>query len=654
MLMLATLAMPSHRLEAHGNAAHLLDVNAVTAEHLSSIGGEVAPTTAVAADGTTAYVGEASSLVVLDVRDPAHPTEQARLALPATPNDIKIVNGWAYVATQRGDLHIIDVRVPSAPALRSTYRATPQVGETTRNATGVHIANNLAFITYVVERAGSYGSEFQIVDVRNAATPAMRSSSVPGLNGARDVHVVNNLAYVTFASPDAGGLAIYDVSVSASPVLRSTFAMQAPEQVYVANNRAYVTVYAEGFEEPGLQVIDVSNPTQPTLLSHYVGDITSVQVVGTLAYLGGHSGLQIVDVSNPAAIAKRGMLRTSGEATGIAVVGERALVSAQGGLHVVDVAAPAQPKLRNSNITRRVLDVEVAGTTAYLYDVANGPALQLADLSDPAHPALRGRFAVSFVINDIEVMGTTAYLAAGNNGVQIVDASNPDSPTPLGSFDTPGYASAVQVRDGIAYVADGDHGLHIVDVRNPARPQILGMLDTTGISSDVEVSGTLAYLADVANADDPASTGGVRMVDIGNPAAPAVRGTYAPLEASRLHVANGHAYVAAGTDGLAILNVSDTSRPALRSAQREVEALDVAVAQQFAYVADGFNGVQIMDVSNTAQPVRRGTIDTPDYAQVVQTAQDLVLIADDNGGLQIWHVAANGSKYRLHLPVARR
>ena len=52
----------------------------------------------------------------------------------------------------------------------------------------------------------------------------------------------------------------------------------------------------------------------------------------------------------------------------------------------------------------------------------------------------------------------------------------PSLPALVGSYDTSGYALGVTVSGTLAYVADGDSGLQIIDVSNPAAPALRGHL----------------------------------------------------------------------------------------------------------------------------------------------------------------------------------
>ncbi len=88
--------------------------------------------------------------------------------------------------------------------------------------------------------------------------------------------------------------------------------------VQVVGNYAYVA--GDG---SGLQIIDISNPTTPTLKGNYntSGNASNVQVVGNYAYVADqNSGLQIIDISNPTNPTLKGNYDTSGYAIGVQVV----------------------------------------------------------------------------------------------------------------------------------------------------------------------------------------------------------------------------------------------------------------------------------------------------------------------------------------------
>jgi hypothetical protein len=71
-------------------------------------------------------------------------------------------------------------------------------------------------------------------------------------------------------------------------------------------------------------------------------------------------------------------------------------------------------------------------------------------------------------------------------------------PNLTGAYDTPGGAGAyrVQVVDDLASVADFDSKLQILDISNPAAPTLKGSYDTPKNGRSIQVVGNLAYVAD--------------------------------------------------------------------------------------------------------------------------------------------------------------
>ena len=146
--------------------------------------------------------------------------------------------------------------------------------------------------------------------------------------------------------------------------------------IFVSNNIVYV---ADG--EPGLQIIDVSNPQNPSLLGSYDAPsyAYSVFVSNNIAYIADYdAGLQIIDVSNPQNPVLLGSYDTPGTA----------------------------------------LSVFVSNNIAYVADVS--PGLQIIDFL----------YAHGYYHRFPDV-------AAWDAGLQIIDVSNPQNPALLGSYDTP-------------------------------------------------------------------------------------------------------------------------------------------------------------------------------------------------------------------------
>ncbi|WP_287739435.1 cadherin domain-containing protein [Microcystis sp. M179S2] len=299
-----------------------------------------------------------------------------------------------------------------------------------------------------------------INDDINPPTPTFISKyDTPGW--AFGVEVVGNYAYL--ADYDSG-LQIIDISNPSNPIFKGNYDTDGAWDVEVVGNYAYI---ADG--SSGLQIINISNPTNPTFIGNYdnFSAVVDVQVVGNYAYLAnGNSLLQIIDISNPTnPILKGSYDDSSGFADGVQVVGNYAYIADYfSGLQIIDISNPTNPILKgNYYSSGNARDVEVVGNYAYLADYDSG--LQIIDISNPTNPILKGNYYSSGEATDVQVVGNYAYLAAGGGGLQIIDISNPTNPTIKGNYQNNyDYAFDVKVVSNYAYVAAREGGLQIIDV----------------------------------------------------------------------------------------------------------------------------------------------------------------------------------------------
>ncbi|OAD21880.1 LVIVD repeat protein [Candidatus Thiomargarita nelsonii] len=137
-----------------------------------------------------------------------------------------------------------------------------------------------------------------------------------------DVVVAGNYAY---AAAGSTGIDIIDISNPASPTLVSQYDTDGyARRVFVDGNFAYV---ADG--RHGLQIIDISNKASPTRVGGYdtPGLAFGVFVDGNFAYVADYAGLQIIDISNKASPTRVGGYDTSGRAEGVFVDGNFAYVA---------------------------------------------------------------------------------------------------------------------------------------------------------------------------------------------------------------------------------------------------------------------------------------------------------------------------------------
>ena len=320
----------------------------------------------------------------------------------------------------------------------------------------------------------------------------------------------------------------------------------------------WVLEYATGLIEAPLalqvQAMEAYSSTFTfTLVGEFLTRAYGVQVVGNYAYVANaYSGLQIIDISNPTTPSLKGNYDTSDHAWGVQVMGNYAYVAdGESGLQIIDISNPTTPILKgNYNTSGTAFGVQVVGNYAYVADTSSG--LQIIDISNPTTPILKGNYNTSGFAGDVQVVGNYAYVADGFSGLQIIDISNPTTPILKGNYDTSGHALGVQVVGRYAYVADYASGLQIIDISNPTTPILKGNYDTPDAAWGVQVVGNYAYVADV--------TSGLQIIDISNPTTPILKGNYDTSGTATVgvQVVGNYAYVADQFHGLSIINVDDT------------------------------------------------------------------------------------------------
>jgi hypothetical protein len=238
--------------------------------------------------------------------------------------------------------------------------------------------------------------------------------------------------------------------------------------VQAVSNYAYV---ADAY---GLQVIDISDPTNPTFIGNYdtSDPAYGLQVIGNYAYIANYgSGLKIIDISNPTNPTFIGNYDTSGDAHSLQVVGNYAYVADYGsGLQIIDISNPTNPTfIGNYDTSGHAYDVQIVGNYAYLADYG----LQILNISNPATPTLVGSYYTGYDSYGVQIVGNYAYVADGSRGLKTIDITNPAAPTLVDYYDTSGFAVDVQVVGNYAYVADGDGGIKIVDVSDFNSPSAI-------------------------------------------------------------------------------------------------------------------------------------------------------------------------------------
>ena len=267
----------------------------------------------------------------------------------------------------------------------------------------------------------------------------------------RDLTISGNLAYVT----DSGhGMHIFDVSDPANPVGLGFKSMDAPGEIEVAGNFAYI-------EDQGvLRIIDVSNPANPSEVGHTApGFADDMEYKDGILYVATATAMRTIDVVPPQAPQLLGLFNpASRDARSVAIVGNYAYFANVDSLFILDVSDPTNPVEVGRIDPGRPIDVEVADGVAYVTDESGDSSLHIIDVSNPSSPVEISHISTPELrYGDVEIVGGMAYIATNTDAVRVIDVSNPSAPIDRGSIK---HFSADPLDAGI-----GSYDIEVVDNR---------------------------------------------------------------------------------------------------------------------------------------------------------------------------------------------
>ncbi|PWB70560.1 hypothetical protein C3F09_08920 [candidate division GN15 bacterium] len=392
----------------------------------------------------------------------------------------------------------------------------------------------------------------------------------------------------------------------------------------------------------GLQIIDISNTAQPTLVSQLYlppGGFIGIAVQGGLSYLAANAaGVAIIDVSDPANPHLLSWCDTPGSASAVAVNGSYLYVTdAWAGLHVVDVADPEHPVIKGSYDTPGdARDIALFGEYVLVADGYDG-GLQVINVALPELPYPAGGYDTDGIARGVTVEGNLAYVADADGGVVILDLTDPTGPVRLSTFPASTFlrnAGDVAVYESVVYYVGGY--LKVVDASDPDNPQAPDTLEGLGYFTRVSVFG------DQLIALEP--TRGVSILDLRNPLAPLLLGQYRMAGAVTQIAAIGNT-LAVGDDpnGMHLLDATNPSRPEeIGFVPALMQCLGVAGHGNYAYFVDADSGTHIIDISDASHPSEVG--------RFWSTGRDLE-ITSNSGFLSVSGYPDGNSFYSLVDPA---
>lgn len=507
---------------------------------------DVAPGTTcegIATSGSYAYVAAgAGGLKVYNISSPASPVLVAAIDSLAYCESVVISSPYAYIAADGpgyvGRSFVFDISDPNAPVYKSTiygYGGYHQY---------MNIRSGYAYIC-------DYNAGLQIINVTDVSNPV---NVMEAPSGYRTASIVfdGNYAYVAVGE---SGLYIYDTSNPASPTFLNSIATGG-RAAFVSFGAITIGgtpkghVYVSNRDTPGLCAVNVSEPNTPVIS----GTLNALQPAPGIAYSPfysndkvfvayGTAGMRIIDVSNPSNPNLISTINLGGDCRDVVVSGNFAFVAARdSGVYVVDVSDAANPVKVKTIKTPRARGISISGTK--LFVAASDSGMGFIDISDPSNAFVVSYSGSSVYGENVTVNGNVAGLTDYSQ-ITFYDVTVPGEPVKKGSTGSLKTGNeGFKIEGNYAYVPDGD-SLKIFNISDLAAPTLVSKIKTGGYGYNAAVSGDYCYVASEGT--------GVRTINISNPILPVEDGYYDNVPQSRGVTANGkYVYVTEKADGLTI------------------------------------------------------------------------------------------------------
>ncbi|WP_428743722.1 cadherin domain-containing protein [Sulfurimonas sp.] len=299
-----------------------------------------------------------------------------------------------------------------------------------------------------------------------------------------------------FVADGGSGVQVIDITDPTNPKIISSIYINGASDIALSldENQIYVSYFgSDGYG--GMKIVDISDPLNLTIISSVsiLDEVSNIALSadGFTTFITGSSGVQIVDVSdstNPTIISS---VNTPTLYINPNTDNSKIFLSK----HIVDITDlnnPAITDLINLPKDSYCISFDTNQTKAFTTNVYSG-GIQILDIIDPTNPIVLGSIKTSYRVLYIKLSedGNTAFLTNHYNGILIVDISDPTNPIIIDSIDTPNIPNRIALNsdNSKAFIADGTSGIQIIDISGykieQKTPGILGFSTTIEASTSV-------------------------------------------------------------------------------------------------------------------------------------------------------------------------
>jgi len=472
-------------------------------------------------NGDLAYLTYLNDGSVLDISDPAHPTEIHHWYLDDSPVIVFVHGNTAVGLYSEEDYPCLmdisdwnNVQVTSYfPELIGPSHPVGMVGNylclagwgvemydisDPRNPVLVAVVDDTVYTGWSAKLSGNYvylSTSFHGVRVYDVSDPLHPVAvAVCDTNGCGYITISDSHLFISKWI----SLHIWDITDPTHPVFTGEYPLPLRNPTtWIASSGNLLCAALDFSEDQAVAVLDISNPASPVEVSRFgkMGFLRRVVINGTTGYLSDiYAGFHIIDITDPSRAIELGRPFGSSGFDDIAVRGDYLYgADFHHGLIIYSVSDPVHPESLScwtfGNYCPFALLVE--GEYAY---INYGGQLHIFSLANPAAPQL---------LDSIEVEGGVTRAINGylftstTNSIHIYSLANPTIPQLLGSCTLPFYwggtVKDLAIAGDYAYVAYYAGGVQIIDITNPEYPTVVGSIGGNWVTAVAANGNTMAF-----------------------------------------------------------------------------------------------------------------------------------------------------------------
>lgn len=415
-----------------------------------------------------------NGFVMLDLQDPRHPEVLGGALAHAGIRQFLHVGDLLAVACSIGGTHFYNVHDAGFPIWVAGYNPGVQCMGIAATDERLYVARS--------------DDSLEVLDISNLPTLSIlhRHEHLPDASG---VALQGDLLQIWLYTKSFAWIDPGIVAESTEPL----FELPCDGTQWTMTVRDGLLYGGYSASEEGFRIVDVS----PGGAGEILADVPlgnrpiEIELRGDLAYLPCifPPALVIMDISQPTAPTVLSNLPLLGCAD-VSLRDHRAYVAldlpTSGGVAVVDVSDPEAPVLESTlALPDRVEDVEVWGE--YLVGVTESDGLYV--LGPDGTDGSRGSLSVvSFLAwshtlaVDMKLQGDLAYVLTYTD-LYVVDLSRPDDPVIVGSWqclNSNGHlGSELVVQGDLGYLSSYTNDVTLLDLQDPTQPRLIGFTPST-------------------------------------------------------------------------------------------------------------------------------------------------------------------------------